>query len=123
MFDKRLLMTGVSLALVVCASALAAILPDRGNTQTLPAEESLTQHPPVRRTTPPQPARPERDYLYLIREFEGRIAVFGQDPDQPEMVLDTLIRHLPAYDQAQLQEGIRVYTREELAARIEDYTS
>lgn len=123
MLDKRLLVTGLSLLLVVSASALAAILPERG---VVAAPEQLEQPihtPPVTRALPPRPDPPVRDYLYIIKEFEGRVAVFGEDPDHPELILDTLVRHLPAYDREQLQEGIEVQTAEDLAARIEDYTS
>ncbi|MCL2580016.1 MAG: hypothetical protein FWE32_08310 [Oscillospiraceae bacterium] len=122
MFDKRLLVTGVSLVLVVTASAMAAILPNRGEEAAIPVGEPITQERPARRTMPRQ-EDPEPEYLYTIREHEGRIAVFSPNATEPAMVLETLIRHLPAYDQMELREGIKVYTIQELEARLEDYTS
>ena len=68
--------------------------------------------------SPPQP-----DYLYIIREHDGRVAVFARGESAPEMVLERMVHHLPTYDRIQLQEGVPVFSKEELQERIEDYTS
>lgn len=61
---------------------------------------------------------------YIIREYQGRVAVFFADNDQePELVLDTLVQYLPDYDRSQMHEGIPVETYEQLVSRIEDYIS
>ena len=123
MFDKRLLVTVASLLLVCAVAAGAALFPGRG------AAPPVVPHMPAAeasrpRTLPPQPLPPrELDYLYVIREYEGRIAVFGKGSDVPEMVLETFVRHLPIYDRIQLREGVKVHSAQELHARIEDYTS
>jgi len=123
MLDKKLLATGISL-LVVCIVAVTAAQLLGGE----PEAPKVTDAPVSEVTRPrifaPQQApQREREYLYIIREYEGRVAVFGQDPDIPEMILEMFVRHLPAYDQMQLREGVRVYSKQELDARIEDYTS
>ena len=122
MLDKRLLATGVSL-LVVCAVAAASALLPAGDAEVLwPADEPVHEVLRPRIFEPKPPAR-EKDYLYIIREYEGRVAVFGPDRDAPEIILETFVRHLPIYDRIQLQVGVRVYSTQELEARIEDYTS
>ena len=61
---------------------------------------------------------------YLLKEYEGRLAVFRQDaPDDPDLVLDVFIHSLPEFDQQQLRDGIPVRDEKELTARIEDYIS
>ena len=122
MLDKRLLVTVASLVMVMSVAVAAAMLP--GDRQGPHAVQSSAAYEVTRtRTMSPAPTQPVREYLYVIMEHEGRVAVFGAGSDYPVKVLERLVRHLPAYDQAQLQEGIRVYTYQELEARIEDYTS
>ncbi len=60
---------------------------------------------------------------YLLRAYEGKLAVFTDDLVQPEMVFDVYIKTLPEYDQKELERGIRVENYEKLTALIEDYIS
>jgi len=121
MFDKRLLVTGVSLLMVMAVAVAAAVLPGRNH--AAPGPEGPVHDVATTRATAPAAPPQQREYLYLIKEYNGRVAVFGEDSDIPEMILDTFVRHLPAYDRIQLREGVRVYSLHELEARIEDYTS
>ena len=120
MLDKRLLATGISLLLVCAVAVTAALFPNRDAHLPEVADEPVSEVLRPRIFTSPER---EMDFLYIIREYEGRVAVFGQDSDTPEIVLETFVRHLPIYDRIQLREGVRVYSIEELEARIEDYTS
>ena len=122
MLDKRLLATGVSLLLVCAVAATAALLPGGDAEVPQMADEPVSE---VLRPRIFQPQFPEqeRDYLYIIREYEGRVAVFGHGSDTPEIILETFVRHLPIYDRIQLREGVKVHSIQELEARIEDYTS
>ena len=121
MLDKRLLVTGVSLLMVMAVSLSAAML---SRSDPPPPAYETPVHDVVRgRATRPPPSAPEREYLYLIREYQGRVAVFGRNPDTPEIILERFVRHLPSYDQIQLREGVKVHSVQELEARIEDYTS
>ncbi len=63
------------------------------------------------------------DYPYLLRTYEGKLAVFTTDLVEPNMVFDVYVRTLPATDQKALENGVRVETYEELTALIEDYIS
>ncbi|MBQ4616839.1 MAG: hypothetical protein IJB27_00500 [Clostridia bacterium] len=58
-----------------------------------------------------------------IGVFEGQVAVFRPDGDTPERVLDTCVLTLPPEEQALLRAGIAVADANELAVRLEDYTS
>ncbi len=130
MLDKRLLVTGVGLCVIIAAAVVAALLP------TLEADPALTENAQqqdaaeqlylnIEGTVPveQEPAPKPRPDTYVIREYNGRIAVFVPGSEQPEMVLEMLVKHLPEYDQRQLREGIEVRGVEELSARIEDYIS
>ena len=122
MLDKRLLTTGVSLLLVCTVAAASALFP-AGGAEAQPIDDEPAAEVLRPRIFEPEPPERERDYLYIIREYEGRVAVFGHDSDIPEIILETFVRHLPIYDRIQLQVGVRVYSTKELEARIEDYTS
>ncbi|MEY8357674.1 BofC C-terminal domain-containing protein [Anaerotruncus colihominis] len=63
------------------------------------------------------------NYPYLLRAYEGKLAVFTDDLVQPELVFDVYVRTLPELDQEQLSRGIRVKTYDELTSMIEDYIS
>ena len=120
MFDRRLLITCASLLVVVAASGAAALLSyDSGHAH-------LDYGPAAQVINPLASSadfQTEPDYLYIIREHDGRVAVFARGEETPEMILERLVHHLPTYDRIQLREGVRVYSQEELQERIEDYTS
>ena len=107
--------------IVMAAAVAAAMLPERD--VAAPGADGPVHDVATTRATAPAAFPQQRDYLYIIKEYNGRVAVFGEDADIPEMVLDTFVRYLPAYDRIQLREGVRVYSLHELEARIEDYTS
>lgn len=65
----------------------------------------------------------QEDYLYILREREGRLAVFRRGESEPQMIFDVPVRVLPQADQYQLAEGIRVKDYQTLVRRIEDYIS
>ena len=63
------------------------------------------------------------NYPYLLRTYEGKLAVFTDDLVQPDLVFDVYVSTLPELDQQQLSRGIRVKTYDELTSMIEDYIS
>jgi len=118
MFDRRLLITCASLLVVVAASGAAALL------SYDPIYQNYSQTAQVINLVAGADVSPaEPDYLYVIREHNGRVAVFARGESTPEMVLERMVHHLPTYDRIQLREGVPVFTEEELQDRIEDYTS
>ncbi len=117
MFDRRLLVTGVAIVTVVMTAVVATRFPKQASVVPLlehvsgvPVEES--------QQAPPQPA-----YQYLIKEYQGRVAVYNSGSQEPDMVLDVLVKYLPDYDRQQMQQGIPVNSYNELVSLIEDYTS
>ncbi|MDR2909062.1 MAG: hypothetical protein LBU86_04185, partial [Oscillospiraceae bacterium] len=113
-------------AQVVAAMAtVAALWPGRGP-EANPIYGEVSGLPADNPAAPESLEPPDEaaaGWLYLIREYEGRVAVFTREDENPVTVLEKWVRHLPEYDRIQMQEGIEVYSDEELAARIEDFTS
>lgn len=62
-------------------------------------------------------------YPYLLRAYDGKLAVFTTNLVEPDMVFDVYIKTLPEYDREQLERGVRVPDYESLTALIEDYIS
>jgi len=118
MFDRRLLVTCIALLAVVAGAGGAVLLShdcshhdyDHAAQVVNPLSALIT-------------AQAEPEYLYIIREYEGRVAVFARGQSTPEMILERLVHHLPSYDRIQLREGVFVFSEVELQERIEDYTS
>lgn len=120
MFDKRLAVTVAAITIVVGVAIVAALLPEKQ--ASVPIQEPVTDVARDQRQ-PEEESAPPKDYLYIMKEFEGRVAIFGEDPVVPEIVLDKYVSHLPEYDQIMMKEGIKIHSAEELDARIEDYIS
>lgn len=62
----------------------------------------------------------EPEPLYVIREHNGKIALFCYGSSRPFRYLDFNISLLPDYDREQLKEGIEIYDEEELQTYIQD---
>lgn len=63
------------------------------------------------------------DGPFLLRTYDGKLAVFTSDLVEPDLLFDVYVRTLPASDQKALEKGVRVETFEKLTALIEDYIS
>ena len=115
MLDKRLLWTGIALAAVIMTTVVAVSLPQR--------EESIPLNEVVEDVEKPAGEDPPPPYAYLLREYQGRIAVYTAGQEEPDMVLNVMVKHLPEYDRRQLEEGITVASYSELESLIEDFSS
>lgn len=60
---------------------------------------------------------------YVVKNFNGSIAVFEYGNDTPFKVTDINVKNLPYDDQNLLSQGIKVKTKEELKLVLEDYCS
>ncbi len=58
-----------------------------------------------------------------LREWDGRVARFGEGSDTPLEIYDVAVASLPPDVQAQLAQGIAVTGEEELLSWIENLTS
>lgn len=122
--DKRFILT--ALAVVVVTAGAAALAVRNTPAEAAPLQETVSgvERVPAAPHAPPQPEEETADYGYILREYEGRVAVFAANDDTtPATVLKTLVKYLPDYDQKQLKEGIQVKDYQDLVDRIEDYTS
>ena len=60
---------------------------------------------------------------YILKSYEGKLAVFLPGEPVPQKVFDVWLSSLPQYDRGQLELGIPVESYPELVQRIEDYIS
>jgi hypothetical protein len=116
MLDSRLALTCAALAVVAAASYLAVRPPERP--QLAPVSASAAE---IAAEAPESEQAP--GYMYIIKEHEGRVAVYPAGEAEPEFVLDVLVRYLPDLDRQQMQEGIPVADYDKLVALLEDFSS
>ncbi len=71
-----------------------------------------------------------RSYLYftlllsiLLGTYQGRVALWSEDSTIPIKVFPYEIQSLPTADQALLERGIPISSREQLVYLLEDYLS
>ena len=83
------------------------------------AEEKMSDIPIEH--SDPFPKEPE--YQYLLKEYNGKLAVYFSNSQTPQTVFDLYLSTLPEYDRGQLRRGVPVKDYEELVQRIEDYIS
>lgn len=60
---------------------------------------------------------------YVVREYDGVVAVFYSDSSKPIKVTQRYVKALPEKDRANLKEGIQVNDKEELRKLLEDLCS
>ncbi len=66
---------------------------------------------------------PDIDFSFVLKEYNGFLAVFRGDSPVPYMQLDTQINFLNEYDRVLMKDGIRVSSENDLKRAIEDFTS
>ena len=114
----------LSLAVAIAALLLGLVLAflSRGSTPQ-PQEEPISPAQPVENPLPDEPEEPQNPAGYLLRDYEGRLAIFREESNTPEMIFDVYTRLLPQADQERLTEGISAPDYETLTRLIEDYIS
>lgn len=65
----------------------------------------------------------EENYKYLLKNYDGKLALYFYGEKNPEKVFDVYIKTLPEYDQIQLDDGVFVESYEKLLVLLEDYSS
>ena len=103
----------LSLAVAIAALLLGLVLAflSRGSTpqpqpEPQPQEEPISPSRPVENPLPDEPEEPQNPAGYLLRDYEGRLAIFREESNTPEMIFDVYTRLLPQADQERLTEGI-----------------
>lgn len=61
--------------------------------------------------------------IYILREYNGKLAVFNGDDNAPSEIFDVYVNSFGEVDRKALYKGITAYSEEELNRLIEDYTS
>ncbi len=59
----------------------------------------------------------------IVRNFQGHVAVFSPNEEEPEQVYDMMVALLPAPERERLEEGIPVADSRALKRLLEDYLS
>lgn len=67
--------------------------------------------------------QPVEEYKYLLKEFNGKLAVFENGEKAPKMIFDVSIDSLPEVDALALKNGLKIKNEQELNDRIEDFIS
>lgn len=91
---------------LLCVSALATVVV-RQTAASAPSPHAETTH-----------ATPYR----VLREWNGKLAVFLPESSTPETVYEVWVSTLPEEEQARLHAGVEVAGNEELLSLLEDYT-
>lgn len=68
-------------------------------------------------------SQPIEEYQFILKEYNGKLAVFKKDSTEPEIIFDVLIDSLPEIDILQLKQGLKIKNHQELNERIEDFIS
>ena len=121
MFDRRLFFT----CLAITVTALISVLLSNISVPAPEFDNIAEASPPteqVQATTDTE-ERPEEEYKYILKNHNGHIAVFVPGKEEPEIVLDTMVKFLPDYDRLQMETGIPVKDYSALTAIVEDYIS
>lgn len=61
--------------------------------------------------------------IYIVKEYNGKIAVFEKGRDEPYRTTNMSVNFLPDYDRELLINGIELKTQKEVDAVLEDYIS
>lgn len=65
--------------------------------------------------------RPQPSPGFVLKEYEGRMALYRENAPRPYRILDREVWLLPEEDRLALQEGILVATEQELRQLLEDW--
>jgi hypothetical protein len=61
------------------------------------------------------------DYVYILKDFNGKPAVFKANNNKPVFVLDVYTNELPEKDQTRIINGIKSNSLEEIVSIAENY--
>jgi hypothetical protein len=63
----------------------------------------------------------DSEYLYILKDFNGKPAVFKSDNSNPVFILDIYTNELPEKDQTKIINGIKSNSLEEIISIAENY--
>ena len=59
--------------------------------------------------------------IYIIKEYNGKVACFEKETDSPFIVTDIKVIDLPPLDRKMLSSGVEVNGSREMSRALEDY--
>lgn len=107
--------------MVMCLAAGAGLSAGVAGRQIDNAKKqvSLSESSTVEAAASPETVKPS----YVLGENNGRVAVYLYGNEEPEIVFNVYLHHLPDVDRLNLQNGIEIDDYQTLLELIEDYTS
>ncbi len=112
MLNINFWMTCFSMVAVIIAVTFFLTVPQRWSVQEEMSGRNVEEQQKI-----------TEEYEYLLKDHQGKLAVYFYGEVQPREVFEVYISTLPEYDQKQLGEGVPVKDYEELLIRLEDYSS
>ena len=125
---KKFLIVLIAVAVLVITISLsviaASVFSSRRGEQKTESQDmaSSADRLPIAETSSSQEESAE-EYLYLVKQYDGNIGIFNAGESSPFKVIETDVSLLPSFDRIALEDGIEIYTEEELDAIIEDFDS
>lgn len=100
---RRLMPVLIACVLLIGVAAwVSTLLPGKSDIKSVPTESETRQ---------------------MLREWNGQIALFQGDSDEPAEVYEVPVAALPLEEQDRLREGIVIENEEMLASLLDNYTS
>lgn len=113
------LITVTGCFVIFCLIINSVLLPSLPNVN---AESTPTPPQSSYEPEPPQSSS-QTEQFYILKEYEGKIAVFSSDSDKPIKITNASVSKLPQSDQQNLKAGIQVQNQKELNRLLEDFCS
>ncbi|MCL2014184.1 MAG: hypothetical protein FWG69_04265 [Oscillospiraceae bacterium] len=122
---KRILVVVLAVFILLCAAVIIHDLTPEKKTDSYaesPGRTKTAEQTLQNQTQITEKAEQAKDY-YIIKEYREKIGIFGENEDELFKVLDVYVDTLPRKDRDDLKKGIKIFSGEELADRIEDFDS
>ena len=88
-----------------------------------PEEQNINYNEQIKESSKIEISQPIEEYQYVLKEFNGKLAVFEKGDKDPQMIFDVSIDSLPEIDMIELKQGLKIKDANELNERIEDFIS
>lgn len=112
--DKKRVIVFIAaiISILVCLSMVSIRIADTLATSadSIPAETEISE-------------AEENMPQYVVSAYNNKIAVFEYGKSYPLEIFDVYVNSLPEPDVVSIQNGIHIYSTEQLRSVIEDYTS
>ena len=107
---------------MVVAAALSAVFSGLISGVIVPSVKGAAQPLTDETGSVAESSEPETVPLYVVSEYDGKVAVFRPGNLVPEQLLETPVAALPESDRTLLRIGIRIWDEATLQTVLEDYS-